>query len=211
MRNERQLTVLVYWVAIVWAAASLVGGTVPTLELFKHVSTVAGVVVLSLAAFDKWLWHWPMLRGLLVRRPDLRGTWQVELRSAWRDPATGVETPPIEAYLVVSQTYSTLGMRLFTAESESRLRGAEILANEDETFDGVAVYQNEPKLEFRARSPIHQGALKLCIRGSPPTSLEGHYWTDRGTQGSMSMSKRRPKKFDSFEHAKAAFPRRAPR
>ena len=208
MRNERQLTVLVYWVALAWAATLLVGGTVPTLAFFKPVSTVAGAVVLSLAAFDKWLWHWSILRGILVRRPDLRGTWQVELRSTWIDPASGLETPPIEAYLVVFQTYSTLGMRLFTAESESRLRGSEILVNEDDTFEVVAVYQNEPKLEFRARSPIHQGALKLGVRGSPPTALDGHYWTDRGTQGAMVARRRRAKTFDSFEHARVGFSHR---
>lgn len=207
MRNERQLTVLVYWVALVWAATLVVGGTVPTLNFFKPVSTVAGLVVLSLAAFDKWLWHWSILRGIFVRRPDLRGTWQVELKSTWRDPTTGAELLPIEAFLVVSQTFTTLGMRLFTAQSESRLRGAEILANDDDTFDVVAVYQNEPKLEFRARSPIHQGAMKLGVRGSPPTVLDGHYWTDRGTQGSVRMSTRRSEKFASFEQAKAGFSR----
>jgi hypothetical protein len=204
MRNERQLTVLVWWVALAWAATLVVGGTMPTLTFFKPVSTVSGVVVLSLAAFDRWLWHWPLLRGWFVKRPDLRGTWEVDLRSEWIDPLTGSQVPPIEAYLVVSQTYSTLGMRLFTLQSESRLRGAEILCNDDDSFDVVAVYQNEPKLEFRLRSPIHQGALKLSVREAPTLTLDGHYWTDRGTQGSIRTVKRILKGSDSFEGAKTS-------
>jgi hypothetical protein len=205
MRNERQLTVLVWWVALAWAGTLLASGTVPTLGFFKPISTVAGLVVLSLAAFDRWVWHWAVLRQWLVKRPDLRGTWLAELRSNWQNPETGGAVAPIDAYLVISQTYSTLGMRLLTAQSESRLRGAEILCNDDDTFDVVAVYHNEPKLEFRPQSPIHQGALKLSVRGIPPSILDGHYWTDRATQGSITASRRKPIKFSSFEEAQSAF------
>ncbi len=98
---------------------------------------------LSLAAFDKWLWHWSVPRGVLVNRTDLRGTWHVELRSTWRELGTGLEMPPIEGYPVVSRMYPTLGMRIFTAQSESLLRGAEIFANDDDTVGVVAVYHNE--------------------------------------------------------------------
>ncbi len=205
MRNERQLTAIIWWTAIVWAAVLLLQGTSIQVAFFKPVSVVAGAVVLSLGGFDRWLWHWRLFAGWLVKRPDLRGTWEVELRSSWINPETGAAIAPIVGFLVISQTYSGLGIRLLTAESESRLRGAEILSNDDGTFDVVAVYQNEPKIAFRSRSQIHQGALKLSARGLPVNALDGHYWTDRNTNGGIATTRRLAKAVTSFEDAKVAF------
>lgn len=205
MKSERQLTALVWWVALIWALLLVGEGVVPSLSLFKPLETAAGIVILSLAAFDQWLWHWRLFHGWLVDRPDLRGTWRVNISSTWVDPSKAGTETSIEGYLVVKQTYSDLSLRLYTAESESWLRGSEILCNQDDTFDIVAVYMNEPKLEFRNRSPIHQGAFKLSVRGDPPRELQGHYWTDRNTQGSLVASDHRPERFDSFETARAGF------
>jgi hypothetical protein len=35
--------------------------------------------------------------------------------------------------------------------------------------------------------------------------MEGHYWTDRGTRGTMTVTDRKKQVFDTFEAAKAAF------
>jgi hypothetical protein len=205
MKNDRQLTALIWYVAVVWAVLLILGGTLLSPSFFKPVSTITGIVLLSLAAFDRWLWRIPFLQGWFVDRPDVRGTWRVILSSSWKSPDTGVAQEPIEGYLVVQQTFSRLSLRLFTRESESWLRGSEILSNDDKRFDIVAVYMNEPRREFRHRSPIHQGAFKLAIQGSPPRGLRGEYWTDRNTQGSIASTERRREVFDSFEAARLAF------
>lgn len=188
-----------------WAAVLLAQRTSVGVSFFEPVSLVAALVVFSLGIFDRWAWHWPIFRGWLVKRPDLRGTWEAELQSSWKDPQTALPIPPIAAFMVIHQTFSDLGIRLYTKESESRLRGAEILCNDDGTFDIVAVYQNEPYIAFRARSPIHQGALKLSVRGEHASSLDGHYWTDRGTQGSLVTQQRFARTVTSFEDGKRSF------
>ena len=63
-----------------------------------------------------------------MKRPVIDGTWKVQLRSNWKDPiAAGATVAPIEGYMVVRQTFSTLSMRLLTAESHSELVGTEIV------------------------------------------------------------------------------------
>jgi hypothetical protein len=68
---------------------------------------------------------------------------------------------PVEAYMVVRQSFSTLSMRLLTAESTSELVGTEISCSTDGLYCISGVYRNEPRFEVRARSPMHYGAVWL--------------------------------------------------
>ena len=145
---------------------------------------VVSVLATGVAVFERWGWAWPFLQGWFVRRPDLRGSWRIEIKSEWVDPATGNEIDPISCYMAVRQSLTTLSMRLMTAESSSWLIAHEIVEEKDGVFLVTGVYTNTPKLELRGdRSEIHFGALQLQVLGNPPASLEGHYWTDRNSRG----------------------------
>jgi len=99
-------------------------------------------------------------------------------------------------------------MRLMTKESKSSLVAHSIeQMEEDELYKLIGVYRNEPKIELQGdRSEIHHGTFSLEIHGAPAYELEGHYWTDRGTKGSMSLFDRHKKLFDSFQHAAKELP-----
>jgi hypothetical protein len=107
--------------------------------------------------------------------------------------------------MVVRQTYSDITMTLFTKESSSQFVADELTVSPDGRFVIFAVYQNEPKAQVRHRSPIHYGAMKLVVQGSPVTGLEGVYWTDRLTRGDITLAERRKELFDSFESAATQF------
>lgn len=92
-----------------------------------------------------------------------------------------------------------------TAESTSELVAERILVAADGVSQTVGVYVNQPKLSVRERSAIHYGALLLDVHGDPPTSLEGSYWTDRDSRGTMHLTDRRRKVFSSYEEAARAF------
>jgi hypothetical protein len=96
-------------------------------------------------------------------------------------------------------------MTLFTRESSSQFVADELTVGADGRFVIFVVYQNEPKAQVRHRSPIHYGALKLVVQGSPATALEGVYWTDRLTRGDIRLSERRRQAFDNFESAAVAY------
>jgi hypothetical protein len=170
-------------------------------------STVIAVVLYAVIAFDLWLWKLPVLHDWFVKRPVIDGTWKVKLRSNWRDPTTESAIPPIDGYMVVRQTFSTLSMRLLTAESQSELVGTEIVCSADRQYCVSGVYRNEPRFQVRERSEIHYGAVWLRIVTKSTKQLIGHYWTDRGTAGEMELSNRQRKRFQTFEAAQTYYKR----
>ncbi len=202
MISRLHLSAIILIAAAIWAAFLIANGVSVSATWATPFSSVVGVLFVILAVFDYWLWKWPIFRGWLVNRPNMSGTWKVTIKSDWLDPTTGNPKPPIEAYLVVRQTFSSINMRLLTEESAGDLLTGEIARSADGSFKVGAIYRNEPKLSVRDRSPIHYGAFFLQVEGNPPSALTGHYWTDRNTKGAMVASNRRSKIFHSFDAAK---------
>ena len=206
MISRIHLSTILLLAALIWGILLIVlGGVVVSISWIRHLSTVTGVLLLLLSAFDIWLWHLPILQGWFVKRPDIRGTWETTIRSNWIDPSTGKGIGPIKAYMAVRQTYSSLSMRLMTNESDSELIGSEIVSFPDGTFNIAGVYRGEPKQLIRDRSPMYYGAMLLQVIGSPPTSLKGHYWTDRNTLGEIELASRKSNVYPDFETAHNAF------
>lgn len=178
------LTVLVVLGAGIWALVLAGHGWVIPTAFFTPLSLTVGALVCILLVFDRWAWRWPGV-SLASSRPDLRGTWMGEVRSDWKD-ATGSTAAPIRASLVVHQTYTEVHLRMLTAESESVSLATSLRKTPDGRYVLTAVYLNQPKIEVRHRSPIHNGGLKLQVSGEGDRLL-GEYWTDRGTCGSLDF------------------------
>jgi hypothetical protein len=195
------LTIAV-WLLALWFQ----GMPVVSADFVKPFGTVVGVITLFVTVFNKYMWSWGMFKGWYVKRPDLRGTWKVELKSSWIDPETNQEIPPIYGYAVIRQSLTFLSLRLMTKESRSVLVAHSIEQQDDDLFKLVAVYRNEPKIELQGvRSEIHHGSFALEVHGSPVYEMQGHYWTDRATKGGMKLSDRVGKLYDTYEHAEREF------
>jgi hypothetical protein len=194
------LTIAV-WLLALW----IQGMPVLSADFIKPFGIVVGVITFVVAIFNKYLWSLGLFRGWYVRRPDLRGTWKVELKSSWVNPETGKIIDPIYGYAVIRQSLTSLSFRLMTKESKSVLVAHSIDQQEDEDlYRLVGVYRNEPKIELQGvRSEIHHGSFALDIHGRPVTELQGHYWTDRGTKGGMRLTDRVKKLCDTYEQAEA--------
>lgn len=205
MISRLHLTPIVFLIGSVWLGLLVIDGVAVELVWLKHLSTVVPVALVVLASFDRWLWKLPWLNGWFANRPVLCGTWRVELRSEWVNPETGAKPGPIICYMAVRQTFSSLSMRLMTPESTSELVAERILVAADGVARVVGVYTNEPKLSLRERSPIHYGSLLLDVHGHPPMALEGSYWTDRESRGTMRLTDRRTHVFATYEEAHKLF------
>lgn len=205
MISRLHLSVILLIAAILWGLLLIAQGVVVEATWLKPFSTVIGGVLLLLLAFDKLLWRWELLHGWFVKRPDLQGTWQIELSSQWKDPQTGESPPNITTFLVVRQSFSLISLRMLTPESSSEVLGADIVESSDGTYRVYAVYRNEPKISIRERSPIHYGGLVLAVEGSPVNSLSGHYWTDRNSCGLLSSVSHKSKICASFDEARSLF------
>jgi hypothetical protein len=196
---------IVVWLLALW----IQGMPVLSRDFIRPFGLVVGASMGVAAVFNKYAWSWWIFRGWYIKRPDIRGTWQAELRSNWnpqREGESDEDPRSVEAYVVVRQTLMTLSMRLFTEESQSRLVAHSLELEEDELWVLNGIYRNEPRIELQGvRSEIHHGAFALRVHGNPPRSLEGHYWTDRKTKGSMKLHRRLSRVCDNYADASDAF------
>jgi len=110
------LTVFV-WLIALW----IQGMPVLNASFLKPFSFVVGVITVVVTLFNRYCWAWKIFQGWYVKRPDLRGTWKVELRSSWIDPKTNKTIDPIYGYAVIRQSLTSMSLRLFTKESKSVL------------------------------------------------------------------------------------------
>ncbi len=109
MVSDKYIKAIIYLAALAWTV----------ILYFNHestwlapLSTATTVVVTAALLFDLWLWKLPFLHDWFVKRPVIVGTWKVVIRSKWIDPTTGLTRAPIEGYMVIRQTFSTLSLRL---------------------------------------------------------------------------------------------------
>jgi hypothetical protein len=198
---ETYVKTIIYLTAFAWTVILWFNHETIKATWLGPLSTATTIVLLIVLTFDLWLWKLPLLHSWFVKRPVIDGTWKVEIRSTWIDPATREAIPPIEGYMVIRQTFSTLSLRLLTQESSSELVGTEIVCSADGLYCISGVYRNEPRFLVRERSPIHYGAVWLKIVEEPSKEIIGHYWTDRETGGEMTLTHRRKKKFQTFATA----------
>jgi len=181
------LNVVVAFAAGVWALLLILQGSALPGEWWKPFSVVVGAVVLLLEVFEYWGWRISWLHPWLVQVPDVRGIWKGELTTQWIDPDTGDRPEPIQAYMVVRQTFSRISIRVLTRESSSMLLAGQFSREQDGEMILTGTYRNTPRLEHRRRSPIHYGGLLLEIpsRENQLRHLCGQYWTDRQTLGEL--------------------------
>lgn len=194
--------------ALVWWITLVLQGTPVTWAHATPFTTVAGFLGAFWLVFNRFLWRLPFLHGWFVKRPDLRGTWRVELQSSYIKPETKERVPVIVCYMGVKQTLSYLKMHLMTPESESWPIAGHIIPGGN-GYRAVCVYENEPDLHLRNEriSEIHEGALIIDTHGSGvrPDTLTAKYWTDRNTNGTMDFKRRVDKVFTRFEDAERHF------
>lgn len=193
---------IVVWLIVLW----MQGQPVISIDFLRPFGLVVGAIVLITTVFSRWAWALPIFHGWYVKRPDIRGTWRVTLQSNWINPETNEGIAPITAYIAIRQTLVTLSLRLMTPESKSKLIAHSIELDDDNIYRIAGIYRNEPRVELQGeRSEIHHGSLLLEIYGTPPEAMEGHYWTDRGTRGTMQVTDKKPDIYDNFEAADKAF------
>ncbi|MDQ6849752.1 MAG: hypothetical protein M3070_07195 [Actinomycetota bacterium] len=152
----------------------------------KIVAYLPAIATLLLAVWDLWLWRLPGVQRF-AKRPWITGTWSVNLRPTDDSHIPeGGNRGPIEAYIIVTQSYWSISVRQYTAESRSESQTAVW----SKTSGGnllTFIYANRPMQELEARSRPHFGATTLDLVGLRPSSITGEYFTDRYTKGDMQL------------------------
>jgi SMODS-associating 2TM, beta-strand rich effector domain len=178
---------------IVWATSGKLDTTYA-----KATVTATSAVTLLLLAFDRWLWRYAPFRWA-VSRPVLHGTWKMIQRTTYESRAA--ET--MEAYLVVHQTYSTIRVDGLYAISESQSLSADLAVEKSRCVLSY-IFRTDAHTMHRAGNPPSRGAATLKVGRRPQLHLEGDYWMERGTRGSVKSVGYAPKTYDTFEAARQA-------
>jgi hypothetical protein len=174
------------WVGILYATRT---GFVINLDSVKKLPEVVTAYLVLHFAFTRWAWRWPVFRGWLVPFPDLQGTWSGELKTTWRDPVSGQTLGPIPVTVCIRQTFSSLSVVMFTAESMSYSMAASLSEADDSGLKRLSyTYTNTPRVGVRERSIVHDGAAVLRIVNGPIRRLEGEYWTNRKSTGDLRLT-----------------------
>jgi hypothetical protein len=193
-------------VGVIWLALILVGVVSGDLHQLGLITELVPLLFIAAALFERWGWRWSVLHPYIVSVPVIRGTWHGQLVSLWEDPKTGSTQPAKTAYLAVEQSLTETVVRLITNESSSDQIVGSLRKRPGGRHFVSAIYQNKPRIDRRAGSPIHFGAVMVDILGRPPSRLEGEYWTERESKGILVLTQYSPKIAETYDEAESLFP-----
>lgn len=150
----------------------------------KNVSYAITLETLIALLFAKILWKWKIFKWL-VQVPCLSGKWSGILEFDYDSKHQKKKTE-----LCIKQDFFRTVIKLKTNESESISVSAQFDIDKDRDVKRLFYcYRNEAKPDFRDRSPIHYGAVRLNI-SDDNKKLEGEYWTSRKSVGTISLKRK---------------------
>jgi hypothetical protein len=205
MLSDLQSWTVVGVVGVIWLAFAFVGVVRGGPDELGNLADVLPWLFIGAFVFEHWAWRWSRLHPYLVSKPVVRGTWEGELKSEWKDPKSHKRRPPKIVYLSIDQTLATLRVRLLTDESASATMAGIVETQPTGAWMISYGYENLPELALRKKSRPHRGGALLTVVGQPPERIEGEYWTDRGSQGTLKMRRHVSGVAESFEDAQALF------
>jgi len=158
------------------------------LDFMRPIPNVVTADLVLVALFVKWGWRWKYFQGWLVPFPDLNGTWTGFLQTDWKDDQ-GITPGPIPVMLTICQSFAHLSCVMRTAEMASHSYVEGFWIDQDRQIRQICyTYTSKPKSSIRDRSTPHDGTATLNIIGDPIQKLEGEYWNQRKSTGTISLS-----------------------
>lgn len=136
------------------------------------------------AIFDKWVWRFFSMIGLL-KTPNLNGEWQGNIKSSFDNHES-----EIKATLKIFQTWTRIKILLTTEQSVSKSEVASIITEAPEGKYLNYQYINEPIPGPNKTMSIHRGTTRLLFNEKDKT-LSGEYYSGMGRQnfGSLVLKK----------------------
>lgn len=154
-------------------------------DYFGVLTTSITITAFIVTAFVSFAWRWRIFRGWFVPYPNLNGDWEGSITFDYEGKE---RTRKIK--MQIKQTFTCIIVDLVTNESKSKnFCGSFNIDKNREIKQLIYSYLNEPDVKYRDRSPLHYGTTKLDILPDNKT-MEGEYWTDRGTKGSIKLKKK---------------------
>ena len=196
-----------YSVIVLFLAALVQGFDLRNfLDVLRLIPIVATADVIAYLVFTAWIWRWKRLQGWLIPFPDLNGTWQGHIQTNWKD-AKGLVPEPIPAILTIKQSFGQISCVMRTGEMESHSYIEGFCIDKDAQVRRLCYsYTSRPKTSLRDSSTPHDGSILFKIIGTPVKKLEGEYWTQRNTTGTVTLTLRTSKLLDEMPNNVSVHP-----
>ena len=176
-------------VGAAYAGALYLSGVHLQAGLKQALSYLPTLAILVVTLWDVWLWRQPFVHRF-AGRPVLAGTWRATLKPTDdshipRDGTRG----PIDAYVIITQSYWSITVRQYTVESRSESKAAMWSGGSPSSSKTLTfTFANRPKQGLESRSRGHLGTAAVDVVGTQPRILSGYYFTDRYTKGDMTLT-----------------------
>lgn len=159
-------------------------------NVLRNASSSTMLVLIFHYCFEHYLWRCKWLRPLIVKVPNLHGTWKGNLQSSWVDPKTGKKLEPIDIMVYIKQSFSSISVEIHTDKMISTSYIAGFRTDPDSGLQELCyTYSSKAHLATRENNPWHDGTTKLTIYESTNPFLTGEYWTARKTVGTLKMNR----------------------
>ena len=172
-------------IGAIYSGALLLSGVSLAPPIAKALSFLPLLVAAVLWLWDAWLWRVPILHAAL-HRPRIDGLWRVTYTpTANSRIPEGGSRGPIPGYVVIRQTFWSISICSFTAQSASDSKAFFWERQNGETESLTYTYENRPRESEIDRSIRHFGTTCLRPTTRIPRFLHGMYFTDRYTKGDI--------------------------
>lgn len=192
MKSELDVKITAGLAIIIFAILAVKEGENFAGEVFSVFSSAISYTVVARLLYVKWLWKTKLFRWLecLHGVPYLEGIWAGEYHSTG-NPNTPADRLKGAAEVEIRQpNIHTIKVIRRSNESTSRSFGEEIVKGEDGITQLIYSYRSEPKATVRDRSPISYGSARLTLTRETVRKLEGDYWSDQKTTGTLDLTKK---------------------
>lgn len=149
-------------------------------SIISNVSTSISITTISIIIYCNYLWRY--VPKSISKLPKLFGSWEGVIKSSY----DGFDKE-YKFKINIKQTLINTYIQFSSEESDSTSVTCEIIKNGKDNYILIYSYSNEPHQDVKDRSEIHYGTAKLKILDDK--ELEGGYFTDRKTTGTMSLKK----------------------
>lgn len=137
----------------------------------------------------------------LFYRPNINGTWVGELITDYKDK-NGNQLKPIEFYIIIRQSFIRIHFTTFTKDFVGISYAESFILDKDSGLKTIAYLYKKDTSQLDDNS-LREGATELrLILSKNEKILQGRYWSNIKTQGSITVKQISSIHVDSYEHAK---------
>ena len=199
---QKTVRISVYMSVIVAFLYLLVSGTpVDVSTAFRALTTGVTLTTFFWTAYFKWLWKWPWINKVLYR-PNMNGTWGGWLHSDWRDEY-GREVAPKEFFIVIRQNFLQMSLTTFTNNFIGISYSENLILDEEKGVRRLIYLYKKDTSDFGSQKR-NEGACELRVIEADPVRMEGVYWSNIKTNGTIKVHKISDAYIDSFDDGLSA-------